>query len=210
MCHGCSNVSRREFLTTVSAGAAVLGAGTLLGGVQGAAPAPVDWPPKTKVRLGKVYLGHARPGWPKAEVDLAAEVKRFEAELAKLAPALADVEFVGGDLVTNVQELAAAQEKLKGVSGVLAIHLTLGTGDLIRRLLEPGAPVVLFSSPYAGHEWHTIASMQRQGLPIECCPSSNYADLATAVRPLRDRSPERGQGALHSPRRRRSGVRQVH
>jgi len=54
---------------------------------------------KTKTRVGKVYLGNPYPGWPKTVLDLNEEVRTFEAEFGKLAPALADIEFVEGGLV---------------------------------------------------------------------------------------------------------------
>jgi hypothetical protein len=140
--------------------------------------------PKTKVRVGIVYLGRARPGWPMLTVDLDAEIKRYEEEMAKL-PALADVEFVRGGLVTAAEQLAPAKEKLKDVSGILVIHLTLGTGSLIEGLLELNIPVMIFTMPYSGHEWHIVAGWQRQGKLIDVLPSSRYEDIAVAVRPFR-------------------------
>jgi L-fucose isomerase-like protein len=45
--------------------------------------------------------------------------------------------------------------------------------------------MVVFSPPYSGHEWHIIAALQRQGRLIEAVPSSDFKDLAAAVRPFR-------------------------
>lgn len=177
-------ISRRGFL---GATGAALAAGAV---ARRAEAARAQWaiPPElraSKARIGKVYLGRARPGWPKARLDLQAEVKRFEAQLAKLRPQLEDVEFVGGDLVSNNAALARAMKRLEGVDGILAIHLSLGTGPYLTKLLELGVPVVLFSMPYSGHEWHIIASLQRMGKKVEVYPSSRYEDIVAAVRPIR-------------------------
>jgi L-fucose isomerase-like protein len=118
-------------------------------------------------------------------VDLESEVKQYEEQIAKLSPALTDVEFVEGGLIVNDQQLAQAKEKFQRVDGILAIHLTLGTGPHIKSLLELSIPMVVFSLPYAGHEWHIVAGLQREGKPIVVVPSSDYRDLAAAIRPFR-------------------------
>jgi len=184
MCVHCKGVSRRGFLEAVSASAAVLGAGAVTGAL-GASLGTAPSRPKSKIRVGRVYLAVPASGWPKPDLNLAADVRKYEDEFAKLKPQLADVEFVEGGLVTSGQQLAAVKEKFKGVSGILAIHLNCGVTGYVNSLLELGAPLVFFAMPYAGHEWHTIASMQRLGRKIEMFPTSNYADLAAAVRPFR-------------------------
>jgi hypothetical protein len=140
---------------------------------------------KTKVRIGKVYVGHERPGWPLARVDLAAEMRQYEEALARLAGALGDVEFLEGGLVGSAEQLAQAREKLKGASGILVIHLTLGTGPQIAGLMELGLPVMIFTTPYSGHEWHIVASWQREGKRVDVHPSSRYEDIPVALRPFR-------------------------
>ena len=44
-----------------------------------------DLCPKTKVRIGKVYMGHTNPGWPSSKVNLPAEVADFDQHLDELA-----------------------------------------------------------------------------------------------------------------------------
>lgn len=188
-------ITRRCFLRCAGAGLAAAGAGlhsrfsTLL-----AAESP---PAGTKVRVGRVYLGHPHPGWPMSTVDLPAEMRHFEAAFARLSPVLADVEFVDAGLVQNGEQLVAARNQLKDVEGILAIHLTLGTGTQMQGLLETGKPVVVFFPPYSGHEWHTIASLQRQGKRIEALPSSDEQDLAVAIRPFRASHRLREARVLH-------------
>jgi L-fucose isomerase-like protein len=168
----------------VSATAAIIGAGAATN-LLAAAPDAATPRPKSKIRVGKVYLAVPAAGWPKPDLDLAADVKKYEEEFAKLKGQLADVEFVEGGLVTTAEQLAAVKEKFKGVTGILALHLNCGITGYVNSLLELGVPLVFFAMPYAGHEWHTIASMQRLGKKIEMFPTSDYADLVAAVRPFR-------------------------
>src|SRR5512137_995763 len=120
-----TNVSRRCFLKSTAAG--VLSAGALAGWAErlSAMASQPALGPTSKVRIGKLYLGRERPGWPTSRVDVPAEMKQFEANLAKLGAGLADVEFVEGGLITNDKELAAAKEKFKGADGILVVHLTM-------------------------------------------------------------------------------------
>ena len=90
-----------------------------------------------------------------------------------------------GGLIANDQQLAAAKEKFKGADGILVMQLTMGIGRQLESLFELGIPVVLFSLPYSGHEWHTIAGWQRQGKLIDVFPSSRYEDVLVAIRPFR-------------------------
>ena len=178
-----ATISRRCFLETTAVGVMSSGAGLAQMGQPFAAAPLAELILKAKVRVGIVYLGRARPGWPSSTMDLDAEIKRYEAEMARL-PALAGVEFVLGGLVSTAEQLVPAKEKLKDVSGILVIHLTLGTGSLIESLLELNVPVTIFTMPYSGHEWHIVAGWQRQGRLIDVVPSSRYEDIALAVRPF--------------------------
>ncbi len=179
------SLSRRGFLQRAGLGVVTLTAASpLMRLVTRAANAPAA-PGGSKVRVGKVYFGHPHPGWPSFTVDLDAEVKRFEGYFAQLATDLADVEFVDGGLVQSDAQLAEAKAKFGAVDGILAVHVTMGCGPFIKSLLETGKPVMVFFMPYSGHEWHIIAGLQREGKLIEALPSSDYRDLATAVRPFR-------------------------
>ncbi|HOQ33228.1 MAG TPA: hypothetical protein PLA12_12050 [Candidatus Hydrogenedens sp.] len=140
---------------------------------------------KNKVRVGKMYVGIPTPGWPMHQVDLKAEVNRYEQEISKLNEKLADIEFVEGGLVTNQDELAKAKEKFKDVTGILVLHLTLGTGGLISGLFDLNKPVMIFTMPYCGHEWHIVPSWQKEGQMVDIVPSSQFADIAEAVKPFR-------------------------
>lgn len=144
-----------------------------------------DFGPKSKVRVGRIYLGHKNPGWPSSSVDLDAELKKYEEGFAKLAPVLADVEFVDGGLVSSPEQLAKAKEKFKQLDGILVVHVTMGIGSYVQSLFDLNVPVMVFTMPYNGHEWHIVGSWQRQGKLIDIVPSSRYEDLAEAIRPFR-------------------------
>ncbi|MCX8063974.1 MAG: hypothetical protein N3G21_02230 [Candidatus Hydrogenedentes bacterium] len=140
---------------------------------------------KSKIKVGKMYVGIPTPGWPMHQVDLNAEVNRYEQEISKLSEKLADIEFIDVGLVSNKTDLAKAKEKLKDVTGILVLHLTLGTGNLIYELFELNKPVMIFTMPYCGHEWHIVPSWQREGKPVDIVPSSQFADIVEAIKPFR-------------------------
>jgi len=184
-----TRLTRRTFLEAAAAGAAGVAALGAAGCLTQTRTGPGPWaaagPARPKVRIAKVYAGRANPGWPMAAVDVEAERKRVEAQLARVAPALADVEFIDAGLVTGDPQIAAVKEKCRGADGILVMQLTMGVGGLLNGLLELDAPVVLFAEPYCGHDWHTVAGLQREGKRIDCWASSRFEDVAVALRPIR-------------------------
>lgn len=177
--------SRRQFMLCSAAGA--LAATTIPFYARGAVNDDnlADLQLKNKVRVGKIYVGVPTPGWPMSKVDLQAEVNRYESELQKLTNELSDIEFIEGGLVSNDSELAAAKEKMKDVTGILVLHLTLGTGGFISSLFDLNKPVMIFTMPYCGHEWHVVPAWQKEGKLVDIVPSSRFSDVVEAVRPFR-------------------------
>ena len=192
----CPSVSRRCFLQTTAAGLLAGGGWLALAQNAAALTALQDLGLKSKVRIGLAYMGQTNPGWPLSKVDLAAEVAQFEKGIAGL-PGLADVEFVKLGLLRQPAEVAAARAKLEGVAGILAVHLTMGTGPVIQALMDTGHPVMVFTMPYNGHEWHIISGWQREGRLVEVYPSSRYEDVAAAIRPFRALQRLRETRVLH-------------
>src|SRR5512136_2935438 len=117
-------ISRRELFKAAGAGIAASGALAAMAGRLSADTSLTDLLPKTKVRIAKVYLGRTTPGWPLPQLDLGEEIKRFEANFAKLGPEFADIEFVDAGLISNDAQLAEAKTKFGDVTGILAIHLS--------------------------------------------------------------------------------------
>jgi len=183
--HTSDGVNRRVFLGVLggaAAGAASLG---MLASLTERAMAENTSSAPAKVRVGKVYFGVAHPGWPMAAVDVKAEWNRVEKELTRVQSNLPDIEFIDCGLVANDAELAQAKEKLREADGILFLQLTMGAGAVLNGLLELNIPTVLFAEPFCGHEWHTIAALQRQGKRIDCWASSKFDDIVPAVRPFR-------------------------
>lgn len=181
-----NDLSRRCFLKSAAAGA--LCSSSLLAMLQqGDAASGGSGPlvPISKVRVGRLFVGRTHPGWPSSTVDLEADAKAFEKALAKISPQLRDYEFVDVGIVSDDRQMSAAMEKFKDVEGVLVIHLTMGITGHLQKLFQLNVPIVLFSLPYTGHEWHTIASWQQQGKPIEVYPTSRCEDVIAALRPMR-------------------------
>ncbi len=176
--------SRRHFLKTTATGIAASGAFMSLAQQLAMAANTPELGIKTKVRIAKIYLGHEHPGWPSSKVDLKADMQRFETEMARL-PGLKDVEFVNAGLVSSAEQLNAAKEKIKDVSGILVLHLTMGITGYLEGLMATGLPVMIFALPYSGHEWHIVGGWQKQGKLVDVLPSSRYEDIAEAIRPFR-------------------------
>jgi hypothetical protein len=74
---------------------------------------------RSKVKVAKIYLGVPGSHYPNPDLDLKKEVQFYESEFAKLKDELADVEFVGQELVGSVDQLNKWKNNLKDVDGPL-------------------------------------------------------------------------------------------
>jgi hypothetical protein len=137
--------------------------------------------------VAKVYLGIPGALWPTPKMNINEELQKYEAEFAKRPKDFADVDFVVNELVTSVEGAQKLQERLKTVDGVLAIHLSMGISGILRAVLAAGKPTVLFAAPYSGHEWAGFGALRREpaGKHLECMLTSDFNDLAVAIRPFR-------------------------
>jgi len=142
---------------------------------------------RSKVRVARLYLGVPKSHYPNPTLDLEAERRFYDTEFAKLKAELNDVDFVGDELVGTAEQVQALRGKLQDVDGVLAIHLSLWTLPALKELLALGLPTTIFSAPYSGHEWYDLAAIRRQklGARMECLLTSDYRQLARAIRPFR-------------------------
>jgi hypothetical protein len=183
-------INRRELLKLAAAGsAAYLGGPSIL--AFGARPrkSKLISPGcrRSKVKVAKIYMGVPQSHYPNPDLDLKKEVRFYESEFAKLKDELADVEFVVDKLVSSVEQLNQFRDELKDVDGILAIHLTLWVMPILNEILRLGHPTMVFSAPYSGHEWHNLTAIykQKQGQNLECLLTSDYSQLAAAIRPFR-------------------------
>lgn len=142
---------------------------------------------KSKVRVAKIYLGIPNSHWPTPKMDINEERRRYEAEFARQDREFADVDFVVDELVTSRNQAQALRDRLKDVDGILAIHLSMGVTDMLRELLANQKPTMLFGAPYSGHEWTGFGAIRREpaGALLDCMLTSDYKQLAVAVRPFR-------------------------
>jgi hypothetical protein len=183
-------IDRREFLKTTAAGAAVcLGVPPLL--AAGAPPSPPEIISpgcrRSKVRVAKLYLGRPGAHWPTPDLDLMAEMRRYEDEFVRMAGDFADVDFVANELITSTEQAQQLTDKLKNVDGILAIHLSMGIGADLRTILSAGRPTMLYAAPYSGHDWVGFGRLmkEKEGALLDCLLTTDYSQLAAAVRPIR-------------------------
>jgi len=182
-------VNRREFLQITAGGAACFaGAGILASGVQAAGSKLIS--PgcrKSKVKVARVYMGTKTGLWPTPKLSFQDEIRVYEAQFAKFGDEMADVDFVVDDIVTSAEAVARIKPRLENADGILVIHLSMGTGAILNEILAVGKPTAVFALPYSGHEWVGFGSLQKQaiGAKLECFLTSDYSQLAAAIRPFR-------------------------
>ena len=177
------HLSRRKFLGVTAGAGMVLGAHSRVrpGGLGAAA----DPPAPSIVKIHKVFLAKPVPTWPKPNLDIPAEMAFLDKHMAAAEKQLGDVKFVGGELLrvaADVQKLLAAPDDS---DGFLVFNLTSTVSHLLAPIVEAGRPVVLFSQPYSGHDWGSVAPLQKAGKKVIVLATSDYGEIAEAGRILR-------------------------
>lgn len=184
-------MDRREFLQVTAAGSALYLAGSGIAALGAESKGSKLISPgcrRTKVKVARLYMGIPQnPHWPKPSLNITEEIRSYDSQFAKLKDQLRDVDFVVDQLVSSPEQVAQLKDKLNDVDGILAIHLTIGIGAVLNAVLGVGKPTVVFAVPYSGHEWAGFGSLQRQaaGAKMECMLTTDYSQLATAIRPFR-------------------------
>jgi len=125
--------------------------------------------------------------WPKPNLDLKEEVRFYESQFAKLKNELSDVDFVVDELVTSAEQARQLKDRLKDIDGILAIHFNIGIRPMLDEILSTGQPTMIFAVPYSGHEWVGFGALQKEelGAKMGCMLTSDYKQLAVAIRPFR-------------------------
>ena len=183
-------LNRREFVQVTAAGsAACLGWSAVpsLSHCRVVSGLVNSRPLGSKAKIARLYMGTSHGLWPKPHMDFQSEIRRYEGEFARLQDQLADIDFVVDELVTSAEDVAALRSRLRDVDGILAIHFNIGVGPILREALGSGKPTVVFAQPYSGHEWVGFGTLQREelGAKLECLLTSDFNQLAVAVRPFR-------------------------
>ena len=97
------------------------------------------------------------------------------------------MDFVVDELVTSVEQARQLKDRLQRVDGILAIHFNIGVRPILNEILSVGRPTAVFAAPYSGHGWVGFGQLQQQplGAKLECFLTSDYTQLAVAIRPFR-------------------------
>jgi len=186
-----NEVNRREFLQMTAVGGGLcLGVPSILAfGANPKGPRLISPGCRgTKVKVARIYMGKpGNPYWPKPNLDLKKEIRFYESEFTQLKDELSDVEFVVDELVASPEQVAPLKDRLKDVDGILVIHLTMGTGGVLKEILKVQKPTTVFAVPYSGHQWTGFGALQKEdaGAKMACILTSDYKQLAVAIRPFR-------------------------
>jgi hypothetical protein len=185
-----NQINRREFVQLSAAGSALCLSGMGLSAFAAGSRGSKLISPGcrgTKVKVARFYMGTSHGLWPEPRMDFKKEIAFYESEFAKLKNELSDVEFVIDQLVSTPDQIKPLKNKLKEVDGILAIHFNIGVRPILDEILGVGKPTVLFAVPYSGHGWTGFGALQKQklGAKLECMLTSDYSQLAVAIRPFR-------------------------
>ncbi|MBN2289319.1 MAG: hypothetical protein JXQ83_08300 [Candidatus Glassbacteria bacterium] len=185
-------MKRRDFLKVAAAGA---GGALSLGGAAAAVPGAAPKVPGlvspgcrgSKVKVARIYMGNPEGLWPKPDLDLRGEVRFYQNKFAEMKDEFSDVDFFVDELVTSPEQAGALSGRLKDADGILVIHLTLRVSPILEAILAVGRPTTVFAVPYSGHDWTRFGALRKQklGEKMECLLTSDYHELAAAVRPFR-------------------------
>ncbi len=184
------SLNRRQFIQLAVAGGAVCLAGPRLWPFSGrlqSSPLISPGCRRTKVKVARLYLGIPQSHWPKPTLDLEQEMAFYQSEFVRMKEEFADIDFAVDKLVTSPAQVASLKDKLSGVDGILAIHLSIDIWEILENILEAGQPTIIFARPYSGHEWVHFGELRRQplGAKMDCILTSDTGQLAAAVRPFR-------------------------
>jgi len=182
------HIDRREFLQITAGGMACFAGSSLFAadGWPGSSALVSPGCRRSKVKVARLYMGIKGAHWPKPALNFQEEMGVYAKQFAKLSNELADVDFAVDELVTSVQQAGQLKGRLESVDGILVIHLSMGIGGMLNEVLSVGKPTALFALPYSGHEWTSFGGLERQpGARLVCFLTSDYSQLAVAIRPFR-------------------------
>ncbi len=182
-------INRREFLELTAGSAMCLAGAGPFSSTARAAGTKLISPGcrRSKVKVARIYMGQKRSHWPKPSLNVQEEIVFYGKQFDKRGGELADVDFTVNSFVTSAADVRQIKDKLKDVDGILVIHLTMGTAGILQEISTVDKPVAVFAAPYSGHEWTGFGGLQKQptGAKMEFFLTSDYSQLATAIRPFR-------------------------
>jgi hypothetical protein len=181
-------IDRRGFLQITAGGMAYFAGSSLFAadGWPGSSALVSPGCRRSKVKVARIYMGTKGGHWPTPNLNFQEEMGVYAKQFAKLGNELADVDFAVDELVTSAQQAQQLKDRLQSVDGILVIHLSMGVGGMLNEVLSVGKPTAIFALPYSGHEWVSFGGLQKQpGAKLECFLTSDYSQLAVAIRPFR-------------------------
>ena len=186
-------INRREFIQLTVAGSALcIGGSSILAFGANPRVSRLISPGcrRSKVKVARIYMADPKGPWnlwPKPNLNLRDEIRFYKSEFAKLKDELSDVEFVVDELVTSPDKVGWLKGRLNNVDGILAIQLGMGITQILNEILALGHPTMVFAVPYSGHDWTSFGALRQQklGEKMECMLTSDYTQLAAAIRPFR-------------------------
>jgi hypothetical protein len=141
----------------------------------------------TKVKVARLFMGNPAGLWPEPDLNIGKEMQFYRSRFAELGDELSDVEFIVDQLVSTPEEVISIKDKLSFVDGILVIHLSLDVLSTLNEILSTGKPTIIFAVPFSGHEWSFFGTLMKEpiGAKMGCILSSDYKQLAFAIRPFR-------------------------
>ncbi len=183
-----SELNRREFMQMTAAGGAVLASSGMLAFAANSPGSSIISPGcrTSKVKVARLFMGgtDAWALWPKPDLDFESEIRMYKSEFAKMQDEFADVDWVVDELVTSNGQLAGLRDRIAQADGVLVIHLKMGISSILREIIGFGKPTMIFAIPYSGHEWTGFGELRKKA-KVDCMLTSDYKQLAVAIRPFR-------------------------
>jgi hypothetical protein len=174
------SMTRREFgMAMAAAGAAGLAAAAAEADLEAG---PWSGPAIVK----KVYIGVAKPTWPRPDLDFKQEIAGIDAKLADLErkhPKL--VRFTGGDWLKEPAEVEAWVKNGGDADAVLVLDLTSSTNTLLRPFDDLDIPKLLFTRPLTGWSYVEGARWLQAGMKADMVASSRFEDLTGHLPMLR-------------------------
>jgi len=173
-------ISRRDFCTSAIGAGSIMAFGGL-NKLRATEHVPASTLNPTRIQV--VYMAKPVPTWPCPDLDVPAEINKIDSQLRRLQKQSdCAITFKGGELVRTAEDMPKYLATVKEVDGILAFNLTSTCAPMFTPIVDLGYPTVLFSQPYSGHDWSSVAAMQKQGKKVEVIASSDFNDLLPILR----------------------------
>ncbi len=126
----------------------------------------------------KVFVGVAKPTWPRPDLDLNQEMGEINAKLAELEKRHpGQIRLAGDDWIKSVEDVEPWAKSLGDADAVLIMDLTSSTGPMLQAIGKVDVPKLLFTRPVTGWAFMDGASWIQKGMKGDMLASSDFEDL---------------------------------